>query len=107
MNAATRAFEAGDFETAVSRAYYAAYHAIIAAFETKMGLPRIRWSHNFRPYFSRYPELDELRPRLLDLYELRTRADYEQRELVVAEAEQAILQGQVIVKRATEVVEDA
>lgn len=42
MNAATRALEFSDFETCVSRAYYAACHAVIATFEVRLRLYRRR-----------------------------------------------------------------
>ena len=78
MSAGTRAFEAGEYETAVSRAYYAAYHSVIVLFEARIGGARSRWSHNFRPYFDRIPELEELRLPIADLYVARTKADYEE-----------------------------
>ena len=46
MLAAQRAFEAGDWETAaVSRAHYAAYHAVIAALEARADHVRLPRSH--------------------------------------------------------------
>jgi uncharacterized protein (UPF0332 family) len=45
MLAAQRAFEAGDWERAVSRAYYAAYHAVVAALEAKGDAVRLPRSH--------------------------------------------------------------
>jgi len=107
MNAAARALEAGDHETAVSRAYYAAYHAIIAAFETTMGLVRDRWSHNFWPYFTRYPEVIGLNQPLLDLYELGIRADYGETGIEAAEGETALATAEAVVRQATGVTRDA
>lgn len=77
MTAAQRAFEVSDYETAVSRAYYAAYHALIVMFERRIGVTRPRWSHNFLPYFGRFPELDDHRQSISYLYEMRSKADYE------------------------------
>jgi uncharacterized protein (UPF0332 family) len=46
LAAAERALEAEDWETAVSRAYYAAYHSVIALVEIRAGVARTRWDHN-------------------------------------------------------------
>ena len=57
LNAAERALESGDWETAVSRSYYAVYHAVICLLESKAGLHRGTWHHNqvqtdFRAHFT-------------------------------------------------------
>ena len=57
LRAADRAFAAEDWETAVSRAYYALYHAVIAVLEAKGGVSHDRWDHvqvqhDFRIQFS-------------------------------------------------------
>ena len=107
MSAAARAFEAGHHETAVSRAYYVSYHAVIAAFEAKMEQPRPRWSHNFRPYFARYPELGDLDQQVLDLYEVRVRADYGETGFELAEAQTALATAEAVFSRVVEVIRDA
>jgi uncharacterized protein (UPF0332 family) len=45
LAAADRAFEAEDWDTAVSRAYYACYHVVIALLELRAGVRRRRWDH--------------------------------------------------------------
>jgi uncharacterized protein (UPF0332 family) len=106
MIAAARALEAGDFETAVSRAYYASYHAIIAAFEAKMGFARARWSHNFKPYFDRFAELEDLRLVVADLYVARIKADYEETTFAEGFVENLLQQARHLVVRVGEVVRD-
>ena len=83
MLAAERAFETGDFETAVSRAYYAAYHSIAAVLEVRAQLRRSRWDHvqvqnEFRARFTNRGFLFNSRDArtLVDLYEARIDADY-------------------------------
>ena len=83
MTAAQRALEAGDFETAVSRAYYSAYHALIALLEAKGGIKRRRWDHDqvrfeFRARFASRGYLFASRDAedMDKLYENRLEADY-------------------------------
>jgi uncharacterized protein (UPF0332 family) len=83
MLAAERAFAAGDWETAVSRAYYAAYHSIVAVLEIRAQMHRSRWDHTqlqneFRARFTNRGFLFSSRDArsLLDLYEARIDADY-------------------------------
>ena len=45
LTAAQRSLDAGDWETAASRAYYAAYHAAVEALEVQVGVRRRRWDH--------------------------------------------------------------
>ena len=45
MGTADRALSLEDWETAVSRAYYALYHAVIAVIEAKTSTRRRRWDH--------------------------------------------------------------
>jgi uncharacterized protein (UPF0332 family) len=84
LQAADRAFAAGDWETTASRAYYAAYHAAIAVLEIRAGLHRGRWNHldlqrEFRVQFARRGFLFSIRHAevLEGLYEARLAADYE------------------------------
>jgi uncharacterized protein (UPF0332 family) len=44
--AAQRAYEVEDWETCVSRAYYAVYHAVIYLLEVRANLHRRRWDHD-------------------------------------------------------------
>ena len=106
LAAAQRALDADDWETATSRAYYAVYHAMIAVLETKEGITRATWSHNFRPYFERYTYLGELRDDLEFLYRERIAADYLDDPLDEFRAEQALLIGESIRRQLTEVLGD-
>jgi uncharacterized protein (UPF0332 family) len=88
LQAADRAFAAGDWETTASRAYYAAYHAAIAALESRTGMRRRRWEHlelqrQFRAQFARRGYLFSVRQAevLERLYEARLAADYEREAL--------------------------
>ncbi len=76
LAAAQHALDVGDWETAASRAYYAAYHAMIAVLETKEGIVRATWSHNFRPFYERYTYLRDKRVDIEMLYKSRVLADY-------------------------------
>jgi uncharacterized protein (UPF0332 family) len=76
LAAAQRAVDASDWETAVSRAYYAAYHSVISVLETREGIVRANWSHNFRPFYARYTYLEGLRDDIDLLYRERLAADY-------------------------------
>jgi uncharacterized protein (UPF0332 family) len=84
--AAERAFAVDDWD--VSRAYYAAYHAAIAALEARAGLSRRRWDHvqlqkEFRERFSKRGFLFDVRHSegLERMYEVRLMADYERASL--------------------------
>jgi uncharacterized protein (UPF0332 family) len=83
LGAAERAFDAQDWETAVSRAYYAVYHAAITVLEARGGLRRRRWDHlqlqiDFRERFARRGYLFSIRQadELASMYEARLTADY-------------------------------
>lgn len=45
LGAAQFAFERGQWETCVSRAYYAIYHLVVAVLAAKAGKRRNRWDH--------------------------------------------------------------
>jgi uncharacterized protein (UPF0332 family) len=84
LEAAIRAFESGDWETAVSRGYYALYHAVIALLEARAGVVRRRWDHvqvqlDFRTHFARRGFLFTTRDAQYfeELYRARLAADYE------------------------------
>jgi uncharacterized protein (UPF0332 family) len=102
MNAAARALEVQDYETAVSRAYYAAYHAVVAIFESRLNLIRPRWSHNFLPYFERNAEVRDLRFDVAYLYEMRAKADYEDAAFTADDVQRVLAAGRRVVDRAGE-----
>ena len=99
LEAAERALAAADFETTVSRAYYAAYHSVIALLEAKSDLGnRGRWDHSqveaqFRAHFTNRGYLfsrrhaDDLR----DLLDARLVADYENRQPSLGRVEQHLV----------------
>ena len=89
MNAASLAFEGGDSETAVSRAYYAAYHSVIAVVEARSG-PQASWSHRVRQFANRIPALEPMSSELGALYRLRVVADYESGPISSDRAEAAL-----------------
>src|SRR4051812_9053952 len=89
MNAATIAFDASDHETAVSRAYYASYHAVIALVEVRVGRRR-GWSHRLPEFARTTPELETLAQPLVDLYRLRVVADYESDLISLEQADAAL-----------------
>ena len=84
LRSAARAFLAEEWDTAVSRAYYAAFHAVIALLDAKAGLRWRTWGHaqvqhDFRANFSKRGFLFTKRhvEDLNSLYEGRLIADYE------------------------------
>jgi uncharacterized protein (UPF0332 family) len=88
LQAAERAFAAGDWETAASRAYYCAYHAAISALESRVEMRRSRWDHvelqlEFRTRFAQRGFLFSSRQaeQLEALREARLIADYEREGL--------------------------
>ncbi|MPZ48566.1 MAG: HEPN domain-containing protein [Dehalococcoidia bacterium] len=88
MIAAERAFTSEDWETTVSRAYYALYHAVIALLENKTTVRRNRWEHVelhylFRSQFAQRGFLFVVRDAedFERLHRQRLAADYEQRGL--------------------------
>jgi uncharacterized protein (UPF0332 family) len=98
LQAADRAFAAEDWETTASRAYYGAYHAAIAALESRTGMRRRRWDHlelqrQFRVAFARRGYLFSVRhaEALERLYEARLAADYE-REILPGRRVQQLLE---------------
>ncbi len=107
LTAAQRALDAGDWETAVSRSYYAAYHAVIAVFETKEGIVRATWSHNFRPYFERYTYFEGMAEYMDSLYRERAAADYTKGPTTQAIAEECLHKADIVRNRMLEVLRDA
>jgi uncharacterized protein (UPF0332 family) len=97
LQAADRAFAAGDWETTASRAYYAACHAAIAALESSTGIRRRRSDHlelqrQFRVRFAQRGYLFSVRHAevLERLYEARLAADYEREALLGRRVQQML-----------------
>jgi uncharacterized protein (UPF0332 family) len=94
MNAAERSLERSDYETAVSRAYYACYLSIVRLMESRAGIRRPRWDHvqlqtEFRRSFASKSYLFSVR-QARDLEELqasRLVADYENRQATTRQVE--------------------
>jgi uncharacterized protein (UPF0332 family) len=111
MLAAQRAFEGGDWETAVSRAYYAAYHSIVAVLEVRGRVGRERWDHvqvqnEFRARFTNRGFLFNSRDAraLADLYEARIDADYTTKSWRRSAAEVLISRARELCNHAREVI---
>jgi uncharacterized protein (UPF0332 family) len=98
--------EAGDWEAAVSRAYYAVYHAVIALIESRAGVRRRRWDHDvvqedFRAQFSRRGFLFGARDAsaFSGLLEDRLIADYDQKSTSRATAVNSVATAHDLVER--------
>jgi hypothetical protein len=102
MTAATRAFQASDYETAVSRAYYA-YHAVIAVVEAQQG-SRPSWAHRLHEYARGSSGLQALRAELVGLYAIRVVADYEERLITREQAMSALVVGRRVNETARDLV---
>lgn len=83
LEAARSAYENGHLETALSRAYYAAYHLAAAVLAEKAGIYRARWDHLIlhREFLDRFCRRGYLFSRadgddLADLLNARYDADY-------------------------------
>jgi uncharacterized protein (UPF0332 family) len=115
MTAATRALAGGDLETAVSRAYYARFHACIALLESRsVASPRRRWDHDqvrtqFRSHFGNagYHFTRRDADDMDKLYEDRLQADYGREPLRSRDVVARIESTQAFLERAREVVADA
>jgi uncharacterized protein (UPF0332 family) len=114
MRAATRALDADDLETAVSRAYYARFHATIALLEIKVNMQRGRWDHDqvrmqFRNRFANQSFVFTRRDAddMDKLYEQRLQADYRRPTLRRRETELSIQAASTFVRRAVQEVSDA
>ena len=105
MNAARRAFEASDYETAVSRAYYAAYHSIISVVESREGARRA-WSHRLPEMAARHSDLALFHDDLVDLYEARIVADYGSGVLAESLLEASLSVAERILERSRGIVEN-
>jgi uncharacterized protein (UPF0332 family) len=93
-----------DYETALSRAYYGVYHAVIVLLETKSGLVRRRWDHElvqleFRRRFASSSYLFTVRDArdLEDIYDARLVADYENRQVSRTRAYELVQKAEVLV----------
>jgi uncharacterized protein (UPF0332 family) len=94
LQAADRAFAAGDWETSASRAYYAAYHAVVALVESRSDLevPRRHAQLHNLLRSSRMASLmsHEDTDDAFRLYQERLAADYEMGSLTDARAQDSI-----------------
>jgi uncharacterized protein (UPF0332 family) len=106
MRAAERALAFGDYETATSRAYYAAFRAVVAVLEARLGVER-KWNHYLAPYFARVPELTGLQETVPSLYLLRIQADYEEEPISRDQAENSLRESHLVVARAVEATRNA
>lgn len=114
LRAADRAFDSEDWETAVSRAYYAVYHAVIALLEARAGIVRRRWDHvqvqnDFRTHFTRRGYLFTVRQagHFEELLEARLVADYEAERLRRGRAAELLRNAYALYERLLEEVKDA
>jgi uncharacterized protein (UPF0332 family) len=109
MFAAERAFEISDYETAISRAYYACYHAIVRLLESRADIRCPRWDHvqlqsEFRRNFSSKGYLFSVRA-ARDLEELqasRLMADYENRQSTPRQVEGLMARARVLLSAVVE-----
>jgi uncharacterized protein len=94
LQAADRAFAAGDWETSASRAYYAAYHAMVALVESRSDLevPRRHAQLHNLLRSSRMASIlnHEDTGDAFRLYQERLAADYEMGSLTDARAQDSI-----------------
>jgi len=102
------------WETSVSRAYYAVYHAAAAVLESKKGLRRDRWTHqqllnDFREHFARPGFLFSVRDArdLNRLLEERLSADYEQTRFERRRAEDSLKRAEELYDKIQGVIADA
>ena len=114
MRAADRAFAAEDWETAISRAYYALYHGVIAVTETKTGVSYNRWDHvqlqnDFRIHFSNRGFLFSAADArdFARLFEARLVADYGRETLRRPEVRTLMMKARSLHEKIGEVVRDA
>lgn len=78
LAAADACIEAGAYDSAISRAYYASFHSAVGYLQEKVGVPPGRggrWSHQYvGDAFYRVAKQEGAL--VHDLYQARTRADY-------------------------------
>ena len=106
--------ETQDWDTAVSRAYFAVYHGVIEVMERRGGVPpRARWDHSqlrneFRSRFTNRGFLFTTRNAIdLDrLYEERLIADYERGPLNQRRARNSVTAAGNLLSRVIEVLGD-
>ncbi|MCL4534555.1 MAG: HEPN domain-containing protein [Bacteroidetes bacterium] len=85
LTAAEAAFQREDWETSVSRSYYAVYHLVVALLTTRGQVRRPRWDHDtlindFRNQFGRRGFLFTSKDAdtVAAMFEERLKVDYEQ-----------------------------
>lgn len=103
---------AQEFASCVSRAYYAAYHAVAAVIEWEIGLSRRPWEHrtlvaDFRRLFCSKSYLFDKRDAddLDTLLSLRVDADYERSVIRGRVAERALVSATRLAEKVREVIE--
>ena len=110
MVAAELAYERSDYETAISRMYYACYHATVRLLESRARLRRPRWDHvqlqtEFRRNFASKSYLFSVR-QARDLEELqaaRLVADYENRQASTREVDALMARARALLSAVVEV----
>ncbi len=104
---------AREWDSCISRAYYACYHCVAAVIEAKIGFTRRRWDHkplleDFRQYFSRKGFF--FRPSDADdfdvLMALRFSADYDDSGLNNVKARDALEKAKELCDKIREVLSE-
>ena len=114
LESARQAFEQGQWETSVSRAYYAAYHLVAALLEARGPGPRRRWNHTqllnvFNDHFARRGYLFAKKDAgdLSTLMQERLTADYEDVSFDEKRARRCLDRAEALCQKILEVVHDA
>jgi uncharacterized protein (UPF0332 family) len=115
MRASQLARDAGDWETAISRAYYAIYHLAVSLLESKGGMTaRGRWDHDqvhtaFGSQFANRGYIFNSRDATLlrELYQDRLVADYERTSVSQAQSQRRLTTTQSLYERILGAISDA
>ena len=114
LRAAESALASDDWETAVSRAYYAVFHAVIAVLETRARIRRARWDHDevqaqFRVQFARQGFLFNIRDAedFEAMYRARLVADYQSTPLTPRIVTTQVRYARRLLEKIVEAVTDA
>jgi uncharacterized protein (UPF0332 family) len=102
---------AQDWETAVSKAYYASYHTVVELMEVKAGVRRRSWNHmqvqnDFRRLFGQSGFLFTITDArdLQQLYQARLIADYEQTQTRQRQSVDFVLRAKRLCDKIIEVI---
>ncbi|MSQ14585.1 MAG: HEPN domain-containing protein [Dehalococcoidia bacterium] len=105
-------FLVGEWESCISRGYYAAYHMVAAVIEAKKGFTRPSWEHerllqDFREHFTSigYMFSDQDGDDLANLMGLRFEVDYRDVEYNVRTIERAMERTRRLYSRIKEVLD--